>query len=182
VDHAPQRDVSRHITCLGADPQASEDLTHDTFLRALGSQSAPFRGKVIGPSLAVVDRAASGGRQHAPPRRPALTAGDRSLAARRRTRPTKVQCVDVGDIAAVRAAIAERVEWATAKPARVPRVQERLLAGRTDEYFATAERIGPHLALQGGVAFARENLRRGEMALKRLEQRAAALSGSARDS
>ncbi|MEU9207259.1 hypothetical protein AB0D27_04730 [Streptomyces sp. NPDC048415] len=60
--------------------------------------------------------------------------------------------------------------------------KKRLLAGRTDEYFATAERIGPHLTLQGGAAFARENLRRGEIALKRHEQRAAALGGSARDS
>ncbi|MFD4557869.1 sigma-70 family RNA polymerase sigma factor [Streptomyces sp. NPDC058469] len=34
---ALQRDVSRYVTYLGADPQAAEDLTQDTFLRALGS-------------------------------------------------------------------------------------------------------------------------------------------------
>ncbi|MFI5887027.1 sigma-70 family RNA polymerase sigma factor [Streptomyces sp. NPDC051554] len=40
VEHfvrALQRDVSRYVTYLGADPQAAEDLTQDTFLRALGS-------------------------------------------------------------------------------------------------------------------------------------------------
>ncbi|MFD0318931.1 PadR family transcriptional regulator [Streptomyces flavalbus] len=87
----------------------------------------------------------------------------------------KVQCADVGDVDAVREAIAERVAWATAKLARFERMRERLLAGRSeDEFFATAERVGPYLTLQGGIAFARENLRWGEMALRRLEQRAAA--------
>ncbi|MFB8774614.1 PadR family transcriptional regulator [Streptomyces broussonetiae] len=90
----------------------------------------------------------------------------------------KVQCVDVGDIGAVRAAIAERVEWATAKLARFERMRARLLAGRSeDEFFATAERVGPYLTLLGGIAFARENQRWGELALRRLEQRAAATVG-----
>ncbi|MBC7273216.1 MAG: PadR family transcriptional regulator [Streptomyces sp.] len=90
----------------------------------------------------------------------------------------KVQCADVGDIDAVRAAIAERVEWATAKLARFERMRARLLAGRSeDEFFATAERVGPYLTLLGGIAFARENQRWGELALRRLEQRAAAAVG-----
>ncbi|WP_329462304.1 sigma-70 family RNA polymerase sigma factor [Streptomyces sp. NBC_01431] len=40
VEHfirALQRDVRRYVTYLGADPQAADDLTQDTFLRALGS-------------------------------------------------------------------------------------------------------------------------------------------------
>ncbi|MDH6221117.1 sigma-70 family RNA polymerase sigma factor [Streptomyces pseudovenezuelae] len=40
VEHfvrALQRDVRRYVTYLGADPQVAEDLTQDTFLRALGS-------------------------------------------------------------------------------------------------------------------------------------------------
>ncbi|MFD9487807.1 sigma-70 family RNA polymerase sigma factor [Streptomyces sp. NPDC059991] len=40
VEHfvrALHRDVRRYVTYLGADPQAAEDLTQDTFLRALGS-------------------------------------------------------------------------------------------------------------------------------------------------
>ncbi|MGW2051799.1 PadR family transcriptional regulator [Streptomyces sp. NPDC001858] len=90
----------------------------------------------------------------------------------------KVQSVDVGDIEAVRSAIAERMEWATAKLARYTRLQQRLLNGRTeDEYFADGEPIGPYLTLMRGIAFERDDLRWGETALKRLEQRASASSG-----
>ncbi|WP_030937213.1 PadR family transcriptional regulator [Streptomyces sp. NRRL S-646] len=94
----------------------------------------------------------------------------------------KVQCVDIGDVGdfeAVRASVAERFERATAKLARYRRMQERMLDGRTeDEYLATAERIGPYLTLQGGIALERANLQWSETALKRLEQRAAALAES----
>ncbi|MGW1543013.1 PadR family transcriptional regulator [Streptomyces sp. NPDC002309] len=86
----------------------------------------------------------------------------------------KVQCADVGDLDAVRAAISERQEWAAAKLARYERTRERMLDGRTeDEYFARSERIGPYLTLLRGMSFERENLRWGELALRRLEQRAA---------
>ncbi|MER6179640.1 PadR family transcriptional regulator [Streptomyces sp. NPDC001652] len=86
----------------------------------------------------------------------------------------KVQCVDIGDADAVRTAIAERVERSTAKLARYERMRERMLAGRTeDEYFAEADRIGPYLTLLGGMDFERSNLKWGETALKRLDQRAA---------
>ncbi|MET9683214.1 sigma-70 family RNA polymerase sigma factor [Streptomyces coeruleorubidus] len=40
VDHfvrALHRDVRRYVTFLGADPQSADDLTQETFLRALGS-------------------------------------------------------------------------------------------------------------------------------------------------
>jgi len=94
----------------------------------------------------------------------------------------KVQCVDIGDVGdfeAVRASVAERFERATAKLARYRRMQERMLDGRTeDEYLATAERIGPYLTLLGGIALERANLQWSETALKRLEQRAAALAES----
>ena len=97
----------------------------------------------------------------------------------------KVQCVDIGDTAdfdAVRAAVAERHERSTAKLARYQRMQERMLAGRSEEeYLATAERIGPYLTLLGGMALERANLQWGETVLKRLEQRAAVLGGSAGD-
>ncbi|MFF1299785.1 MULTISPECIES: PadR family transcriptional regulator [unclassified Streptomyces] len=86
----------------------------------------------------------------------------------------KVQCVDIGEADAVRTAIAERVERSTAKLARYERMRERMLAGRTeDEYFAEADRIGPYLTLLGGMDFERSNLKWGETALKRLDQRAA---------
>ncbi|MEU2060300.1 PadR family transcriptional regulator [Streptomyces sp. NPDC013455] len=84
----------------------------------------------------------------------------------------KVQCADVGDIEAVRAAIGESVEWARAKLARYERLRERLLKGRTeDAYFAEAERVGPYLTLLRGMAFERENIQWGEIALRRLERR-----------
>ncbi|MFF0061657.1 PadR family transcriptional regulator [Streptomyces sp. NPDC005279] len=87
----------------------------------------------------------------------------------------KVQSVDAGDIEAVRSAIAEHMEWATAKLARYARLQQRLLDGRTEDgYFAGGEPIGPYLTLLRGMAFERDNLHWGEMALKRLEQRASA--------
>jgi DNA-binding PadR family transcriptional regulator len=84
----------------------------------------------------------------------------------------KVQCSDVGDIQAVRTAITERMEWATAKLARYERLRQRLLDGRSEEaYFAEAERIGPYLTLLRGMSFERENLQWGDMALRRLAQR-----------
>jgi DNA-binding PadR family transcriptional regulator len=86
----------------------------------------------------------------------------------------KVQCVDVGDMEAVRTAIAERMEWATAKLAHYERLRQRLLDGRSEEaYFTEAERIGPYLTLLRGMSFERENLQWGDMALRRLDQRTA---------
>ncbi|MCG7204782.1 MULTISPECIES: PadR family transcriptional regulator [Streptomyces] len=85
----------------------------------------------------------------------------------------KVQCADAGDLEAVRAAVAERMEWATAKLARYERIRQRLLAGRSEEaYFAEAERVGPYLTLLRGMAFERENLQWGDLVLRRLGQRA----------
>ncbi|MFC5889493.1 PadR family transcriptional regulator [Kitasatospora sp. CM 4170] len=86
----------------------------------------------------------------------------------------KVQSVDAGDAAAVRAAVAERMEWARAKLARYERLRARLLDGRTEEqHLAEAERIGPYLTLQRGMAFEQENIRWGETALRVLDQRSA---------
>ncbi|WP_369231194.1 PadR family transcriptional regulator [Streptomyces sp. R21] len=91
----------------------------------------------------------------------------------------KVQCVDVGDLDAVRAGVTERVERAAAKLARFERMQERLLGGRTeDEFLATADRVGPYLTLLGGLTLERANLQWGETVLKRLDQRAAALGAT----
>lgn len=88
----------------------------------------------------------------------------------------KVQCLDAGDMAAVRTAITERMEWATAKLARYERLRQRLLDGRSEEaYFAEAERIGPYLTLLRGMSLERENLQWGDMALRRLDQRTAKL-------
>jgi DNA-binding PadR family transcriptional regulator len=94
----------------------------------------------------------------------------------------KVQCVDIvegAEFDAVRAAVAERHERATAKLARYLRLQERMLDGRgEEEYLATAERIGPYLTLQGGISYERANLVWSETALERLGERAAAVGRS----
>jgi DNA-binding PadR family transcriptional regulator len=85
----------------------------------------------------------------------------------------KVQCADAGDVEAVRAAVVERMEGATAKLARYERIRQQLLGGRSEEaYFAEAERVGPYLTLLRGMSFERENLQWGDMALRRLDQRA----------
>ncbi|MFF9624624.1 PadR family transcriptional regulator [Streptomyces griseosporeus] len=88
----------------------------------------------------------------------------------------KVQCLDVGDFDAtdaVRDEIKERLERSVAKLARYERLRERLLDGRTeDEFWATAERVGPYLTLQAGLALERANVQWAETALARLEQRA----------
>jgi DNA-binding PadR family transcriptional regulator len=86
----------------------------------------------------------------------------------------KVQSVDAGDLQAVQAAIAERMDWAQAKLARYERLQARLLDGRSEEqHLAEAERIGPYLTLLRGMEFERENIRWGEIALRVLDQRSA---------
>ena len=88
----------------------------------------------------------------------------------------KVQCLDSGDVESVRAAITERMEWAAVKLAHYERLRRRLLDGRSEEaYFAEAGRIGPYLTLLRGMSFERENLQWGDMALRRLDQRTAAL-------
>ncbi|MFJ3235581.1 PadR family transcriptional regulator [Streptomyces sp. NPDC086787] len=85
----------------------------------------------------------------------------------------KVQCVDLGDLAAVRAGITERVERSAAKLARFERMRDRLLAGRTEEeYLATAERVGPYLTLLGGLTLERANITWGRTALATLDRRA----------
>ncbi|MFD5624629.1 MULTISPECIES: PadR family transcriptional regulator [unclassified Streptomyces] len=86
----------------------------------------------------------------------------------------KVQAVDAGDEQAVRAAVAERLEWARAKLARYERMRDRLLDGSDEEEFLMkSERVGPYLTLMRGRAFEEENIRWAERALRVLERRAA---------
>lgn len=87
----------------------------------------------------------------------------------------QIQAVDSGNIEAVRDAVAERLQWATAKLARYRRTQDHLLAGRTeDAYLAEAERIGPYLTLLRGIRFEEENVDWAGRALAVIEQRLAA--------
>lgn len=107
----------------------------------------------------------------------------RTYTARPPSRPTairdellvKVQSADAGDAGAVRAAVAERIDWATTKLARYERLRAKLLDGRSEEqYLATAERVGPYLTLLRGIAFEQENIRWGELAARVLDGRAQA--------
>ncbi|MFC5750578.1 PadR family transcriptional regulator [Actinomadura rugatobispora] len=86
----------------------------------------------------------------------------------------KVQSADAGDVAAVMAAVQERMAWSRAKLARYDRLRARILGGRDEEeYLRTAERVGPYLTLMRGRALERENLRWGEAVLATLAERAA---------
>ncbi|NKZ12890.1 PadR family transcriptional regulator [Mycolicibacterium septicum DSM 44393] len=84
----------------------------------------------------------------------------------------QVQAVDSGNIDAVRDALTERRQWATAKLARYRRMQDHLLAGRTEAaYLAESERIGPYLTLLRGIRFEEENIDWAARALAVIEQR-----------
>jgi DNA-binding PadR family transcriptional regulator len=103
-----------------------------------------------------------------------FTAQPAKITAIRDELLVKVQAVDAGDVEAVRKAIAERLDYATAKLARYDRMRARMLAGRTeDEYFDEVERIGPYLTLMRGRAFEKENIRWAERAMSILEKRSA---------
>jgi DNA-binding PadR family transcriptional regulator len=84
----------------------------------------------------------------------------------------QVQAVDSGNIEAVRDALTERRQWATAKLARYRRMQDHLLAGRTEAaYLAESDRIGPYLTLLRGIRFEEENIDWAARALAVIEQR-----------
>ena len=103
-----------------------------------------------------------------------FTAQPAKLTAIRDELLVKVQAADVGDLGAVLAAIAQRLELSRAKLARYDRLRARMLAGRTEEeYFDEVERVGPYLTLMRGRAFEKENIRWAERALQVLEKRAA---------
>jgi DNA-binding PadR family transcriptional regulator len=103
-----------------------------------------------------------------------FTAQPAKITAIRDELLVKVQAVDAGDAESVRKAVAERLDYATAKLARYDRMRARMLAGRTeDEYFDEVERIGPYLTLMRGRAFEKENIRWAERAMSILEKRSA---------
>jgi DNA-binding PadR family transcriptional regulator len=89
----------------------------------------------------------------------------------------KLQAVDIGDMDAVRAAVAERTDWARAKLARYERSRERMLPGRDGaDYLREAERVGPYLTLLRGRLFEEDTIRWGEAVLKILAQRSSDLA------
>lgn len=86
----------------------------------------------------------------------------------------KVQGMETEDAPAVRAAVAEKLEWAKAKLARYERLRRRLLDGRSEQgYLEEAERVGPYLTLMRGISFEQENIRWAEFALAVIDRRTA---------
>jgi DNA-binding PadR family transcriptional regulator len=84
----------------------------------------------------------------------------------------KLQAIDVGDAAAVRAAVEERLAQARAKLALYDRIQARLLDGRSEEeHLASADRVGPYLTLMGGRMYEQQNIRWCRRALAALTRR-----------
>ena len=84
----------------------------------------------------------------------------------------KVNAIDGGDSAAVRALVAEQLEWSTAKLAHYERMRSRLLGGTPEEeYLLHGHRIGPYLTLQRGISFEEENIRWCRHTLSVLDRR-----------
>lgn len=72
----------------------------------------------------------------------------------------QVAALESGDPESIRAHVAERLTAFEDKLAVYLLVQERTLAGRTEEEFlAAGERIGPYLTLLRGISFEEENIR-----------------------
>lgn len=87
----------------------------------------------------------------------------------------KVQGMEARDAPAVRHAISEKLEWATAKLARYERLRSRVLAGRSEQaYLEEADRVGPYLTLMRGISFEEENIRWAQFALSVIDRRFAA--------
>ncbi|MBO1334547.1 PadR family transcriptional regulator [Streptomyces sp. VRA16 Mangrove soil] len=104
----------------------------------------------------------------------AFTAKEPRPTAVRDELMVKVQAADIGDTAAVRAHIEERMAWATGKLARYERVRAHLLQGMSEERFLReGERVGPYLTLLRGISLEEENLRWGRRALEILDLRTA---------
>jgi Virulence activator alpha C-term len=97
-------------------------------------------------------------------------------AAMREELLVQVQAMDAGDVAAVRDAIAERLQWSEARLTRFERLRSRLLAGRDeDTYLTETDRVGPYLTLLRGILYVQENIRWAERVLAVIDMRSAAL-------
>lgn len=103
-----------------------------------------------------------------------FTATDPKPTAVRDELMLKVQAVDIGDAAAVSAALAARREGASVKLARYEKLQERLLDGLSEaDYLQVTPRVGPYLTLLRGMAFERENIEWADRCIAVLSRRIA---------
>ncbi|MER5225360.1 sigma-70 family RNA polymerase sigma factor [Streptomyces flaveus] len=93
---ALHRDVSRYVTYLSSDPQAADDLTQDTFLRALGSLHR-FEGRSSARSwlLAIARRAVIDNLRYSSAR-PRLSDRDNWQSAAERAQPRGLPGFDDG--------------------------------------------------------------------------------------
>lgn len=92
----------------------------------------------------------------------------------------KVQAADDSDLAAVLAAVQERLRQAREKLAIYDQLHDRILNGRDDEaYLQQAGHIGPYLVLMGGRMYEEQNMRWCNAVLARLRQRQGARSQEA---
>ncbi len=102
----------------------------------------------------------------------AFTAEPARTSAMRDDLMVKVQAVDDGDIEAVRGWVAQRLALAEEKVDSWERLRVRILHGREeDDFFDTAERVGPYLTLTRGIAYERENITWAQLAIRVLERR-----------
>lgn len=84
----------------------------------------------------------------------------------------QVAALESGDPEAIREHVVERMEAFEAKLAIYRLVEERTLAGRTEEEFlASGEPVGQYLTLLRGISFEEENLRWGRRVLAVLDAR-----------
>jgi DNA-binding PadR family transcriptional regulator len=96
------------------------------------------------------------------------------------TRPTairddllvKVQAADDRDLAAVLAAVQERLRQARDKLAVYDQIRDRVLKGKDEEtYLRQADQIGPYLVLMGGRMYEEQSIRWCNAVVARLRQR-----------
>ncbi len=86
----------------------------------------------------------------------------------------KVQAADVADLDDLLATVTQQADEFRAKLHLFERVRERMLDGRDEEaYLREADRVGPFLTLERGLAFERENLAWSERVIAVLTARRA---------
>ena len=97
---------------------------------------------------------------------------DGTIAAPHHEMLVQVAALESGDPEAIREHVVERMEAFEAKLATYRLVQERTLAGRSEEEFlASGEPVGQYLTLLRGISFEEENLRWGRRVLAVLDAR-----------
>jgi len=102
----------------------------------------------------------------------AFTARPARPAAMRDDLLVKLQAVDVGDQAAVAAAVAARLARSREKLAGYDQLRDGLLDGRSEpDYLRDSERVGPYLTLLAGRLYEQLSIEWATVVLSTLESR-----------